>query len=164
MQDDVPEKHVVVAVLLLGKWDDSRQDPRDLNDGDVGAQVLSALQFDDHVEALVEKLRKRMSRIDREGRKHRVDALRKEIRKVFLLALWHVGIRVKAESLLLELRLKLVAPARVLIIDHPPDSLADCGKRIASRQAVRPCFKRVHLLLLFQPRNAHFEKFVQIGG
>ena len=105
-----------------------------------------------------------MGRIDREGRKHRVDALRKKIREVFLLALWHVGIGVKAEALLFELWLKLVAPARVLIVDHPPHALADRGKRIASRQTVRPCFKRVHLLLLLETRDAHFEKFVQIGA
>ena len=122
MQDDVPEKNVVVAVLLFGKWHDSRQDPGNLHDRDIGAQVLS-LEFDDHVQALVEKLRKWMGRVDRKRGEHRVNALRKEIRKVILLAFWHVGIGVKAKALLFELRLKLFAPAAVLIIDHPPHAL-----------------------------------------
>ena len=81
VQDDVPEKNVVVAVLLFRERNDPRQNARNLDDRDVGAQVFVAFEFDDHVEALVEKLRKRMGRIDRQGREHRVDALRKEIRE-----------------------------------------------------------------------------------
>ena len=65
IQDDVPEKNVIIAVLLFRERNDPRQNPRNLNDSDVGAQVLT-LKFDDHIQALVEKLRKRMGRIDRQ--------------------------------------------------------------------------------------------------
>ena len=51
------EKHVVIAVLLFRERDDSREDPRHLNNGDVCPKVFAALQLDDHVETLVEKLR-----------------------------------------------------------------------------------------------------------
>ena len=161
MQDDVPEKDVIVAVLLFCERNDPRQNAWNLHDRDIRAQVL-AFKFDDHIQALVEKLWKRMGRIDRQGREHRVNALRKEVRKVLLLAFRHVGIGVKAEPLVFELRLELLAPATVLIIHHSAHALADGGKRLAGRQTVRACFKRVHLLLLFKARDAHLEEFVQI--
>ena len=65
VQDDVPEKNVIVAVLLLRERHDPRQNAGHLHDRDIGAQVV-ALEFNDHVEALVKQLRKGMRRIDRQ--------------------------------------------------------------------------------------------------
>ena len=65
--NDMPEKHVVIAVLLFRERDDPREDPRHLDNRDVCSKIFAALQFDDHVETLVEKLGKRVGRIDRQG-------------------------------------------------------------------------------------------------
>ena len=53
----MPEKHIVIAVLLFRERDNPRQDPRHLDNRDVCTKIFAALQFDDHVETLVEKLR-----------------------------------------------------------------------------------------------------------
>jgi hypothetical protein len=159
MQNDVAEKDVVI--LLFCKGHDSRQDPGHLHDGNIGVQVFS-FEFDDYVQALVEQLRERVRGIDRKRGKHRVNALLKEIGKVFLLAFGYVGIGVKAKTLLFELRLKLLAPVTVLIIDHPAHTLADGGKRLAGREPVRTRLEGMHLLLLLEAGHAHLEELVQI--
>ena len=159
MQDDVAEKDVVV--LLFGKGHDSRQDPGHLHNSDIGVQVVS-LEFDDYVQALVEELRERVSRVDRKRGEDRVNAFRKEIGKVLPLAFGYVGIGVKAKALLFELRLKLLAPAAVLIIDHPAHALADGGKRLAGRESVGTRLEGMHLLLLFESSHAHLEELVEI--
>ena len=84
--NDMSEKHIVIAVLLFRERDNSRQDPRHLDNRDVCSKVFAALQLDDHVEALVEKLREWVGRIDRQGREHRVDALGEKTGEMLLLA------------------------------------------------------------------------------
>src|SRR5262245_1891538 len=84
--NDMSEKHIVIAVLLFRERDNSWQDPRHLNNGDICPKVFAALQLDDHIETLVEKLRERVGRIDGQGREHRVDALGEKTSEMLALA------------------------------------------------------------------------------
>ena len=67
MQDDVPEKDVIVAVLPVSRTERLCGRMRGTCTTAISRAQVLAFKFDDHIQALVEKLRKRMGRIDRQA-------------------------------------------------------------------------------------------------
>ena len=57
---------------------------------------------------------------------------------------------------------ELLAPAGVLLLDHPPDALGDGAKRFAGREAVNAALHHVAFDLLLEPGDADLEKFVEV--
>jgi len=62
-----------------------------------------------------------------------------------------------------ELRLKLFAPAAILVVDHFLHTLPDGSERLGRRHAVNPALTDLAFDLLFDAGYAHLEELVEIG-
>ena len=59
---------------------------------------------------------------------------------------------------------QFLAPAAVLLVDHPADRFVDGAQRFAGRLAIEAPLHDVAFHLLLEARHAHLEKFIEIRG
>ena len=124
--------------------------------------VPSHLQPHDEVQRLVEQLRKRMRRVDRQRRQHRVD-LRAVIifhpDQVRLLQLLQLQ---QADAVGRQGRRQFVPPAGILLLHHPPHPLDDGAEGFGTGQTVHRALHRLALDLLLQAGDADLEELIQV--
>ena len=103
-----------------------------------------------------------MRRVNRQRRQHRPD-----LRAVIILQPGQVS-RVQlrdfeqADAVGRQRRQQLLAPARVLVLDHAPDPLDDGAEGLAGGQAVHRALDDLAFDLLFEARDADFEELVEV--
>jgi len=164
MADQSAQIHVVLPAVVARQLHHSRQDARNLHDREVlqGFAVPLHFQSHDQVQRFVQQLRKRMRRVDRQRGQH-WPHLRSEIlhqpREVGQLQLRHVEY---ANPIFHNRRHEVFPPAAVLVVNHLADSLRHRLERLGGGQTVHAALDRIAFDLLFYPRDAHFEEFVQV--
>jgi hypothetical protein len=161
--DDASQKDKVVALLvgLVRKGNHAGQDPRHLDDREIGVDALP-LKVNDDVQALVQKLWKGVGGIDRERCQDGKNALMEKPFKMFAFRFWNVGVVVKTDVVGVESRLDLVTPAPVLILDLLARTLRDGRELRLGRQAVGGQGNMLGLDLLLQSGHADFEELIEI--
>ena len=164
MSDETAEEHIVLRRIVARQFHQSRQDARHLHHGEV-AQPLAALrhfQLHHHVQRLVQQLRERMRRVDRQRREHRAHLGAVIALNPPAVGLPQLGELQETDGVFSQRRHQVLAPAGVLLLHHSPDPFGDRPKRLARRQAVQAPLHHVAFDLLLQPGDADLEKFVEI--
>ena len=121
------------------------------------------LQLHDQVQRLVEQLRERMRRVNRQRRQHRAD-----LRAVILLDPGAIGLRPAPPAPGTGCRCRPApAPARsrqqaYWSLDHAPHALGDGAERLGGGQAVHAALDHLALDLLLEAGHAHLEELVQV--
>ena len=161
-QDEV----VPAAVAVLGHRDDARQDARRTQDGDRGlaAERVRARQLDDEVERLVDDLRKRMRRIEADGRQQRADLAREVAGRPGALRRRPFGAADQAHAGALQRRQHLVVEDPILVGDQRPDFDADLPQQRARFLHRHAETRSVLAQLLLEARNPDLEELVEIAA
>ena len=148
MPDQTVQKDIFVGSLPRGKLDQPRQNTRHLHDRQMPKRLARKrhLQANDHVQRLVQQLRKGVRGIDRQRCQHRTN-----LRIIIILHPLQL------------LGRQFLAPAAVLLIHHFLDALPDDPKGFRRRQAISASLRYVRFDLLLDPCHPHLEELIQVG-
>ena len=162
--DEVTQENVVPARVLPRQTHEPWQDARHLHDGKMPEHLaaLRHLQLDHHVQRLVEQLRKRVGRIDRQGCEHGTDLGAVIILDPFEVHRLQFVEMQETNAVVSERRQQFLSPAGVLLFDHAADTRGDGSKRFRGGQAVHAPFDDLAFHLLFEASHADFEKLVEV--
>ena len=142
--------------------DQSRQHPRHLHDRVERLASLLGPRADEQVVALVQQLRERMTRVDRERREHRENFLLEKTSRPGRALRVQLRDFVDADAVLREQRHQFVTPERVLSRDHLVRGSLDRVEGVGRRQSIRSDVTRFALDLLLDAGDADLEKLIEI--
>ena len=162
--DEMAEEDVILAWIVAGQFHQPRQHARHLDHGEMTQHLAALRHFElhHHVQRFVQQLGKRMRRINGQRRHYRADLRAVVVFDPHAVGVAEFGELQKADAVSSQRGDELLAPAGVLLLDHPPDALGDGAKRLAGREAVDVALHHFAFDLLLEPGDADLEQLVEV--
>src|SRR6185437_5016989 len=165
MQNGRQKHEVMLAVADLGgQQDQARQHPRCLDDSGAGTapERILAFQLNRKVQTLIQHARERVCDIEANRRQHRHQFAEEKCLDPFALHLAPSGTPEKADPLFREPRQNFLIQQLVLEHDQRMSLLGNSLEYLMRQHSIRSKARRIQVDLLLQPRDADFEKLIEV--